>query len=980
VDSTTGGDEFNYNVEGFGVTDATVNADSLSVTLTLDGSQTAGANYCVRVSGVTSASGLVVDPNPTTVCFQACVISCGFALQEIYGAGAPGAAPIGGVNLTDLEGDARYPANPDHRRYVGGLSANNVDEFDNYGTRIVGWLIPPVSGDYVFYLASDDGGDFWLSTDADAANLQRVATEPIWAARRNYIGEADGGGRAGVVDHGGPQANITRAINLTAGQMYYFQARMKEGGGGDNLDVAWQLPGGPAPVDGGAPISGAFLASLASPSGASVSITQQPADACAEEGTIANFTVAVNATTGGAPAQNIFYQWYRQRPGGQWETIGGATSATYGPTVTLADNGNKYRVAIYVPGATATSSEATLTAYHVNTAPRFTGGADQTTACAGSASVAGWATGIVPHSITRTPLTLASDFASAAGIDLRGIATVTGGALQLTTPINSAYGAGSVGFPLRNFESLTVSWKSLIGGGADGADGYSFNLADNIPVDPGYGGEEGIGGGLRLTVDTFDNGGLEDGIDIKWQGNQIAFQHIPKNDDGSGLYLRKNAFVNASASVDAAGVVTFTYDGQTISGTIPGYSGISANRVMLWARTGGANDNHWIDDFALQGFPYDASSVENGQALTFEVTANSNPGLFASGPAISANGTLSYTLAAGACGEANITVVLKDDGGTTTCAGPRGSDTSAPYSFKISTAADTVPPTITCPANQSVPADASGNAVVNYPAPTASDNCCLASVICVPPSGTSLPVGSHPVTCTATDAAGLSASCTFQVEVRPGSQPPTAVISSDQLIDLKPEYENPVLISCNWWNACLVADGWSSSDPENGDLTYLWFADNDPVPFGAGPVVTNCLEVGEHTITLAVTDPTGLSDTDTLTIEVVTAPLAIDLLIEQIDTSHKSGIIISRKLKRELTATLRVALAHAGNGNLRETQKALDAFEKKVRANINEIGAETAAAWIRWSQAVSEGMEKCIKPPRKPKDHHDDKKDADDKR
>jgi hypothetical protein len=970
VDETTSQDTFNYTSDSFGFSSAVRNPDNLSVTLTLDAnspSQMPGSNYCVRVGGVTSTSGLTVDPNPTTVCFPACVVSCGFAQQELYGAVRAGAAGIGGVAISDLTNDPRYPNSPDLVRYVGQLSANNVDEFDNYGTRISGWIIPPITGPYVFYLASDDGGDFALSTDENPANLSIVATEPVWAARRNYIGEADGGGR------GTPPSNITAPIILTAGAMYYFEARMKEGGGGDNLDVAWQIPGGPAPVDGSAPISGAFLASLASPAGASVNITQQPANACAEEGTIATFTVAVTATTGGNPATSIFYQWYRMRPGGDWAPIGGATSATYAPTVGLADDGNKYRVAIYVPGATATSTEATLDVYHVNTAPRFAGGADQTTACAGSASVPGWATGILPHSITRTPTTLASAFASPAGITLAGVATVADGALKLTGLAGSQYGAGSASFPLRNFESLSISWKSLIGGSGDGADGYSLNLSDDIPADPGYGGEEGIGNGLRLTVDTFDNGGGEDGIDIKWRGNQVAFQQIPKNDPGTGVYLRKNTFVDATASVDAAGLATFTYDGQTISATLPGYTGVSANRVLFWARTGGAFDNHWIDDFAFQGFPYDASSVENSQALTFQVTANDNPGLFASGPAISANGTLSYTLAAGVCGEATLTVVLRDDAGTATCAGPRGSDTSAPYTFKIRTAPDFIPPTLRgCPTAPIVlRATSPAGAVATYDV-TASDNCCLVRFDCTPPSGSVLPVGTNRVCCTAVDAATNSATCCFTVIVIGGNDAPIAVIHSDQLIDLSPEFDNPVLISCNWWNACLVADGLQSRDPEGQPLTYLWFSEPDGTVIGAGPVITNCLEVGDHTITLDVTDPEGATGSASLTISVVTAPLAIELLIEQINEAHKNGVVLTRKIKRELTETLRVALGHAGRERLRETQKALDAFEKKVRAQVAKTHPEAATAWIRWSQAISEGMEKCLKPPRKPKDHDDD--------
>jgi hypothetical protein len=216
------------------------------------------------------------------------------------------------------------------------------------------------------------------------------------------------------------------------------------------------------------------------------------------------------------------------------------------------------------------------------------------------------------------------------------------------------------------------------------------------------------------------------------------------------------------------------------------------------------------------------------------------------------------------------------------------------------------------------------------------------------------------------DGRGGVASANVLVTVTPRNLPPTAVISTEQLVNLGPDFEHPVLISCNWWNACLIADGWTSSDPENGDLTYLWFLDPDPVPFAAGPVVTNCLEVGVHTLVLVVTDPGGLSGTDSKTIEVVTAPLAIELLIEEINGGSLKSVI-PRKIKRELTATLRVALDFSKDNKLRETQKALDAFEKKVRAQVVPDYPLEAAKWIRWSQAVSEGMEKCIKPPRKPK-------------
>ena len=198
---------------------------------------------------------------------------------------------------------------------------------------------------------------------------------------------------------------------------------------------------------------------------------------------------------------------------------------------------------------------------------------------------------------------------------------------------------------------------------------------------------------------------------------------------------------------------------------------------------------------------------------------------------------------------------------------------------------------------------------------------------------------------------------------------PTAQIDTDALVDFSPDFEHPVLISCNWWNACLILDGSLSSDPDQDALSYLWFIEPSPVPFAAGAVATNCLEVGVHTVVLTVTDPDGASDSDSLTIEVLTAPLAIELLMEKVNESR-----VTRAIKRELLAVLRTALNQSKNERIRPTQTTLDAFEKKVRAKVTAGYPADAAAWIRWSQAISSGMEKCIKAPVVKKDYKDDKK------
>jgi hypothetical protein len=83
------------------------------------------------------------------------------------------------------------------------------------------------------------------------------------------------------------------------------------------------------------------------------------------------------------------------------------------------------------------------------------------------------------------------------------------------------------------------------------------------------------------------------------------------------------------------------------------------------------------------------------------------------------------------------------------------------------TVQDTQPPTITCPANVTAVTDqncaAAACQVVTFPAPTASDNCPGVTVVCNPPSGSCVPIGVTTVTCTATDASGNTATCSFTI-------------------------------------------------------------------------------------------------------------------------------------------------------------------------------------------------------------------------
>jgi len=64
--------------------------------------------------------------------------------------------------------------------------------------------------------------------------------------------------------------------------------------------------------------------------------------------------------------------------------------------------------------------------------------------------------------------------------------------------------------------------------------------------------------------------------------------------------------------------------------------------------------------------------------------------------------------------------------------------------------------------------------VVNFSDPVTSDNCGVASVVCVPASGSEFSLGTTTVSCTVTDNSGNTASCSFDITVKAVNAAPVA--------------------------------------------------------------------------------------------------------------------------------------------------------------------------------------------------------------
>ncbi len=109
-------------------------------------------------------------------------------------------------------------------------------------------------------------------------------------------------------------------------------------------------------------------------------------------------------------------------------------------------------------------------------------------------------------------------------------------------------------------------------------------------------------------------------------------------------------------------------------------------------------------------------------------------------------------------GDTNVTCTAQDKSGNTNSC-----------QFNVKVRGDVTPPTLSCPtAPVRASTCAAGGTQVSFTT-SATDTCGGATVTCSRASGSTFPVGSTPVTCTARDPAGNTSSCSFSVDVTQGA-------------------------------------------------------------------------------------------------------------------------------------------------------------------------------------------------------------------
>jgi signal transduction histidine kinase len=125
-----------------------------------------------------------------------------------------------------VAGLPEFPFQPTGRD-IRALFEAAANEGDFRLTRMRGWLQPPVTGNYTFWIASDDSSELSLSAGTDPARARRIAFVAGFTDPRDWSRFPS-------------QRSETQF--LEAGKSYYIEALQEQGTNASHLAVAWEGP------------------------------------------------------------------------------------------------------------------------------------------------------------------------------------------------------------------------------------------------------------------------------------------------------------------------------------------------------------------------------------------------------------------------------------------------------------------------------------------------------------------------------------------------------------------------------------------------------------------------------------------------------------------------------------------------------------------------------------------------------------------
>jgi hypothetical protein len=226
---------------------------------------------------------------------------------------------MGGTAVADLLNSSKFPSNPDDRRTLTSFAS--PDGYgENYGVMVRGYVVASQSGEYRFYLRSDDASALWLNTTGEAP--PDPETETAIAVETDCC---EAFLDPGVPNDDGSTYATSEPVTLTAGTKYGVTAIMKEAGGGDYVQVAWKLESDSTAPASLTPIPGSALGTYVAPvssqpeiesialQGASVVITYATGTLESAAEVTGPYTEVAGATSPYSAAPSDSQRFYRLR-------------------------------------------------------------------------------------------------------------------------------------------------------------------------------------------------------------------------------------------------------------------------------------------------------------------------------------------------------------------------------------------------------------------------------------------------------------------------------------------------------------------------------------------------------------------------------------------------------------------------------------------------------------------------------------------
>lgn len=139
-------------------------------------------------------------------------------------------------------------ATPNRTLLKNGRPGQNVGE--NYLRRLRGTIKPPVTGEYTFWISSDETSVLYLSPDDRKFHKKEIARVGYGAEDRGVYLTKPGQWDAYPKQRSNP-------VMLEAGKEYFIEADHKQYHAIDHLQLAWQMPGGEREI-----IPGEYLSSF----------------------------------------------------------------------------------------------------------------------------------------------------------------------------------------------------------------------------------------------------------------------------------------------------------------------------------------------------------------------------------------------------------------------------------------------------------------------------------------------------------------------------------------------------------------------------------------------------------------------------------------------------------------------------------------------------------------------------------------------